>query len=176
MNDCNKNQHITTSVIISWLSSIKLQNYLLKITLSGFTFALWLNLLSSHLTTTLAPPKGIIGLSCKSMEQTCRNRLQILDTRLLFMDNARAILSCGSSCVKKKMALRRVPKAIFGNISKRLFVRKFLRFLHPLHRLLTDNRKEKSLNNKNYYSVSLPYNYHFFDLQLLHPATAETGK
>ena len=34
-----------------------------------FTLGLWLNLLSSHLTTVPGPPNGMNGLICRSTEQ-----------------------------------------------------------------------------------------------------------
>ena len=60
-----------------------------------FTVALWLNLLSSHLTAAPGPPNGITGLSTKPLEHTSWRFLKILDTRPWFRFSPPAVfLTC----------------------------------------------------------------------------------
>ena len=69
-------------------------------TIITLTFALWLNLLSSHFTTAPGPPNGITGRVCKSRKHTSCRRLHICDTKLAFKFRVRKILRCESSWTK----------------------------------------------------------------------------
>ena len=82
LQSINENKNVSAFVLIQGL---KLTGRMIL-----FTFALWLNLLSSHFITA-APPKGTNGLLSMSREHTSSRLLKILHTRLLFIDSMRAV-------------------------------------------------------------------------------------
>lgn len=113
----------------------KWNNCKLTITSGCLTLALWLNLLSLHLRTAPAPPKGVIGLSAISLEHTSCSTLNIFETRPGVRSSVRAVLIWESSVAKLYITKSSVASGTLGNSSKKLLVRRLLFFLHPLQRL-----------------------------------------
>lgn len=98
------------------------------------TFALWLNLLSSHFTANL-PPKGINGFLAMSVEQMSSRLRKTWQARLLFAFIMRDVCFRLWSIDQKYIISRSSPRATFACWAKKLLVLKLRFFLHPLHLL-----------------------------------------
>ena len=98
------------------------------------TLTLWLNLLSSTLTTKGAP-KGVIGRCWRSQEQISLMVRYIWLTKSAFISSILAALLCFSSSLHKKRRINSFPSGTLGKIPNRKSVRRLLLFLHAEHRL-----------------------------------------
>ena len=94
------------------------------------TLALWLNLLSSHFTTILGPPNGVIGLYSRSKVHMSSSLWYIWDVLFFVSPTFLEADFCESSSTKTYMHRSSFAKEICGNSSKKLLLLRLRLFLH----------------------------------------------